>query len=645
MSKITKCPLCGKKLTSRNGVPTCPDCGYHASDVSGASAVNLNETGTVSGNSNKNKNKMSAVIAVVIVLAAIISAGVVYAVGILKNHESNDNKNSGKNSNKQTESEKNMTGDNGAESSKKGSINDYTTAAAQEQNKGISQKGYRPESDMLIELVQLIFDKNLNDITREELDSIVYLDFYDLDAGGVAVYFELADGTSATCFMESTSLDTTDLKCFGGLEYLLLEDDSLDWGTDWHSLKNLYFLQCESSLGEIADVMDVSQLWGLILDSGFTYSNSMKDIAAYTNLQYLQLDAGYIDDISGLSDAPSLRCLYITDGDGLNDFEELYNLTSLEVLSIESSALRDIGFVKEMDNLQELELCNTSVKKIDALSECADTLISLRLHQNYQIEDYSVVFECTGLEELELYVDYDFDVPMEVPDLSMMTNLISLTIGNYDRFTNLKNIPQLVELTICDAYSGDSEALKGLTNLTTLTLHDMSITPEFIEPLKDCTSLTYLDMEGTFLWGDVSTVLDIPSLQSLYLTDADVGLKLDTLTVCDSLVLLDLEKTNFHSLKEDGSWDYGASQTRIGLSDNLDFFNAFPNLQVLYVPEHELDDLNFIQNMPYIYYLDISDNYVSDLSPLQALTDLEVLICPDNPIHDRTGMDNVILIE
>lgn len=58
MSKITKCPLCGKKLTSRNGVPTCPDCGYHASEVSGASAVNLNETGTVSGNSNKNKNKM-----------------------------------------------------------------------------------------------------------------------------------------------------------------------------------------------------------------------------------------------------------------------------------------------------------------------------------------------------------------------------------------------------------------------------------------------------------------------------------------------------------------------------------------------------------------------------------------------------------
>ena len=94
MSKITKCPLCGKKLTSRNGVPTCPDCGYHISDVSGASVVNLNETGTVSGNSNK--NKMSAVIAVVIALAVIISAGVVYAVGILKNQESNGNKNSGK---------------------------------------------------------------------------------------------------------------------------------------------------------------------------------------------------------------------------------------------------------------------------------------------------------------------------------------------------------------------------------------------------------------------------------------------------------------------------------------------------------------------------------------------------------------------
>lgn len=643
MSKITKCPLCGKKLTTKNGVPTCPDCGYHASDVSGTSAVNL--TGTDPVKDSKNKKKSSAVIVVVAILAAIICAGAVFGTMILNNSKDHNKKDSEKQNNKQTESEKSTSGNDETESAHKGSINDFTTAATQEQNKGISQQGYRPESELMIELVQLIFDKELKDITRDELDSIVYLDFYDLDAGGVAVYFELADGTSATCFMNSTSIDTTDLKCFSGLEYLFLEDDSLDWGTDWHSLTNLYFVQCESTLSELADVMDVSQLWGLILDSAFSSSDSMKDIAAYTNLEYLQLDADYIDNINGLSEAPSLIGLYIIDGDGIDDFEELYNMTNLEVLSIESSSLRDIGFVKEMDNLQEFELYNTSVKKIDALSECAGTLTSLHLHQNYQIEDYSVVFECTGLEELELYVDYDFDVPMEVPDLSMMTNLYSLSIGNYDRFTNLKNIPWIEELTICDAYSADSEALKGLTNLTSLTLLDMSVDPAFLEPLKDCTSLTYLDMEGTFFWGDVSTILDIPNLQSLYLTDADVGLKLDTLPVCDNLLLLGLEDTNFHSLKDDGSWDYGANQTRIGLSDNLEFFDAFPYLQILYVPEHELDDLSFMQNMPYVYYLDISDNYVSDLSPLQALSDLEIVICPDNPIHDRTGMDNVILIE
>lgn len=663
MSENKKCPLCSRKLVERDGVFTCPDCGYRVSGsadgpdgnkYSGFGSSGRNNYsgyggsvytprsstagGSAGGNGGDDKDKKKngktlGILAAVMAAAAVLAASIVLIIMNVPGSGKGED-GSKKNSAAQQEREK-STGKAAME------VSTPSPTTPEED----TQSGFRPESDMMIELVEIIFDKDLKDITREELDSIVYLDFYDIGGSGKAVEYELADGSSATCIMSDTRVDTTDLKCFGGLEYLFLEDISLDWNTDWSSLSNLYVLECESSLGEIAKVMDVSQLYYLILDSEFSMGAGLGDIAAYTGLKYLALDCCYIDSLDGLSKAPELTALYIANGDRITDFEELYSMTKLEQLSIESSGLRDIGFVSGMDDLKEFEISNTSVKNIDVLADCADTLTTLRLHQNYLIEDYSVVFGCTGLEELELYVAYDFDVAMEVPDLSMLTNLKTLHIGNYDCFTNLKNVPWIETLSVSDAYSGDPEALAGLDNLTTLCLFDMSIEPSFLEPLEKAENLVYLDMEGTFFWGDSSVIFRIPNLQRLYLTDADIGLKLDTMQVCESLQVLDLEGTTFHRLREDGSWDYGAGQTWILLADNLEFFSFFPNLLALYVPEQELEDLSFAADMSRLYYLDISNNYITDLTPLKDLKDLELVICPDNPIHDRTGMEDVILVE
>lgn len=666
--KKNRCPLCNKRLVMKDGAPTCPDCGYRNPYGSGAQQsqtydmqqsqtsdtqqprtgyigqqtyTQTSDTARVSGGTaqKQGSNPVAAIVIATVVVVILVVVGISVAFLAVRNAFSEA----------LSTAYEESVGNGSADS--RGDAHRESSAVASSQsgeNPGVSHLTfYPPESELLQEFVSILFDKPAASVTRDDLNSVIGLSFYDVaDTDVMAVDYVLADGTGGSCILSSSSyLDSADLRCFPMLQ-LLYMNGSLDWDTDWHGMTSLSILSCESSLSELAECMDVSQLTRLQLECGFMMSD-FTGIEAYKNLEYLQVEGGYgLCSLEGLSSAPALKQFVLEEADSVEDFEELYSMSQLEYLSVESMGLRDAGFIREMPNLTGLELIGTSLKGIDAIADCSDTLKILRLRKNYSVEDYSVVFACTGLEELELYVNYDTSLgSMEMPDLSMLTGLKTLTLGNYDRLDNLKKLTWLENLTLNDVYVADETALEGLSNLRTLNLINMSVDPDFLKPVAGLTAIETIDLTDSFIWGDISPILELPGLVSLNMEDADFGLKLDTMPVCESLTELNMTGTTLHSLKEDGAWDYGANDDRISLADNTELFSHFPNLSALYVPGHDLENVDFAGELTQLIRLDISDNYITDLSPLAGLENLTMVVCENNPIHDRTGMENVVLVE
>lgn len=655
-AKNKKCPLCNRKLAEVNGVPTCPDCGYRELQTANTDYRSSDVKAAVPGEPVKEKEKKGNKSQAGKMFAAIGSVLAVCVVGIVISFaksgmrdalESAADALAGKK--EEAAAAREESAGKGSAGSGEGGKSDENSAPADGDGResGGKVQTYRaPQSEFLTVLLEELFGKPVGRISYEELCSIVYLDIYyleDTDALAVDVIFE--DGTDGTYLMDDAYVDTSDFACLEGLEYLYLENGSMSYSTDWHNLKNLWVLSCDASLEDLTGYMDVSQL--VYLESGDNFF--LKDLSVleeYTGLEYLELNAETMSSIAGISRASSLRGLYIADGDGISDFSELYDMPWLEELAIESQGLKDIGFVSGMDNLQYLSLEGTSVKSLNALADCADTLTALCLDENYYVEDISPVFECTGLESLQLWADYQFDVPMEVPDFSAMTNLTSLTIENYDRFTNLALLTGLTELTIECPGSGDGEPFKALTNLRTLNLVDMSIYDSLIEGVAGLEKLEVLNLEDSFIWCDISPVFGMPNLRELDLEWAECGLNPEKLSVSESLTSLKLVHTTFDSLSGDGSWDYGSNDKELSMQEVLEVLSpCMPRLQRLYVPEQELEALTFVTDLSELLLLDVTDNYITDLTPLVGLENLVILMCEDNPVQSTEGLEDVFIYQ
>ncbi len=690
--KKNKCPLCSKRLVMKDGVPTCPDCGYRDPHRVGGGQPNAgggpsyggqpnagggpsyggqpNAGGGPSyggqpnagggrpnggsqpqpapgGNAGNVSNTAVIIMVVVFVVIAIVGGGIASLIFMLRNLAQDGPDSVVQGSREASE----VYGGASAGGSSREEGEASSSSSASHRNSEISHLTFEPpEGELLKEFVSQLFDKPAASVTRSDLNSVVGLEVRDMqNSSGTEIVYELSDGTMGICYLESSRVDTEDFKCFPKLQHLDLGRNSLDWDTDWHKLTSLTRLACGASLKDLAGYMDVSQLEALELTCDFMMSDC-SGIEEYSSLGYLWLDCSdHGMELTGLSRAPFLEALIIEDGDGISDFAELYDMPQIKILSIDSEGLRDIGFISAMSGLEWLELCNTGLLQIDAVSDCADTLTCLRLHKNYSLEDYSPVFECTGLEELELFVYYDHDREMAMPDLSMMPGLKTLALGNYEKFPGLKDMTSLENLVLEDAgYFDDAAELAGVENLTglkTLSLINMSMSPALPEAFAEVASLEAIDLTDSYIWGDINALFGMPNLKTLNLEDADFGLRLEDMPVSESLLGLNMEGTSVHQLKEDGSWDYSADNTRIRLGDHMEFFEHMPNLTLLNVPDQELQSVEFAGSLSQLECLDITNNYVTDLSPLAKLGRLKVIFCGNNPVNDRTGLKNVIIID
>jgi hypothetical protein len=207
--------------------------------------------------------------------------------------------------------------------------------------------------------------------------------------------------------------------------------------------------------------------------------------------------------------------------------------------------------------------------------------------------------KCTGLEELQLNVDYE---PADISPLSNLTNLKRLQITHFFQLNDITPLSNLRQLTyLCLDFNGitDISSLSNLTNLSVLVLSNDGIID--ISPISNLDNLSVLELSGSGI-KDISPLAGLTNLTELNLYSNQIE---------DISTLSSLSKL-----------------TRLTLSDN-----PFSDI----TPVVQLTQLN---------YLNIILSNVSDISPLLNNTGLglgdEVLLTEDDLANwnDTAHIDN-----
>ncbi|MFC1716071.1 leucine-rich repeat domain-containing protein [Candidatus Poribacteria bacterium] len=342
------------------------------------------------------------------------------------------------------------------------------------------------------------------------------------------------------------------------------------------------------------------------------------------NLTTLNLNNNQIVDITPLSNLTNLERLFLIDNP-ISDMKPLSKLTRLTNLNLGGTGIGDLAFLA---NLTRLESTNLDVNQISDITPLAGltNLAQLSLIDN-QITDIISLSKLTNLEALRLRgnpIEIDSD---DLALLSKLTNLTSLDISdnNIRDITGIEGCVNLERLMLGTLYdrsesSNDVEdisPLKELTNLVELSLASNKVSN--IEPLSGLTNLTWVNLNNNQIT-DAAPLAKLTNLERLQLKDNPIG---------DVTFLPNLTNLTLFSI-----WDLPADD----IDGVLQMLSDFPNLTRLSLCRCGITNLTPLSKLTGLISLELWGNQISDLSPLSDLTELEWLVLGNDQISDITPL-------
>lgn len=677
-----KCPLCSAKMNKINGVLTCPDCGYNES-FNRSSYTTSSSNATISANTSESSRALYQTPA-----QSEGTAQNAYGQSSLRPYEQYLNQQQANNPSGQSFAEitaqrRALYGDERPNSSNRiilvcailivlflvvlvpvvisffsaTDTADKARTSADSEYVNEADNQYSPYTDYDLQMddsqekaaitvpqslfftqtMCLIFDKDIDELRADDSGKIVSLHLYEVNYDYMAVDYVLADGTSGTVYPASQDPDISeDLTCFINLEELYLEEASYR-SVNLDGLDKLHTLYYDGYVSDIRDAIPPSQITELGL---YDVTFSVSDLSAFTNVESLYINGSMLSDISGISDLPNLKRLTIMDSDFIDDLSALYQATQLESLYIESNSIRDVSFLTEFENLKELTIIGSKVLDFNPLAACTK-LEKLYLLENYEATDYEFVKSLTGLKEFGLMTSFDFD-DSDMPDLSALSNVTKLYLGKYESFDNLKYMTNVETLIINDGGYGDfgsSNALLSLPNLRSLSVINSSISPEMIKQISEVEGLESLDLYSSYLWGDISPIINMPHLNELHLNYASYMLDTDNVAVNENLRILDMRNAIIFKNNAD-QW---ADREDIDIEKLQNAIANLHGMEQLTLEDLMINSVDFAAEMKNLKLLNITDNYVTSLSPLKDLPKLQVIVCESNPISDTADLDDILV--
>ena len=413
------------------------------------------------------------------------------------------------------------------------------------------------------------------------------------------VSYQLDHGYVQTMsYGEEMHIDLADLAVFTGLEWLSV-DMPLEKG-DLEGLESLFGVYADNPLEELAEIIPLP---GKITEIGTkdrSGKKTLEALEAFPGLRYLSVDYGELEDISALLQFPGLQGLILETGNHLEDYGPLGQLTGLEWLRIKGRGLEKLDFLRGMKSLSSLSIEGSGVTDLEALDECGG-IAFLSLIDNPGLEDYSVLGELQGLEELVL----ERAQGGKLPPFGKTDSLERLSVrGAWD-------------------LSGLKEALPFPGGLRSLEIHGISTEVDSLEALTQLSELSALILEDLRVDRGMEAIFAMPSLRVLHLDHCRFGVDMGRLPINEKLEILSL---NGSTLEDTGQG------TEISLSEHGELLGCFPGLRELYLESMGLDNVEFAVSLPLLEHLDVRGNDIASLAPLKGLKGIRTVWYGDGTV-------------
>ena len=207
----------------------------------------------------------------------------------------------------------------------------------------------------------------------------------------------------------------------------------------------------------------------------------------------------------------------------------------------------------------------------------------------------------------------------------------------------LQHLTKLKHLEIAGSgLKGDFTSLANIKSLEILNLQGHKLVDiGFVTSLKKLQSLSLRHN----LIQDLQPLEELHNLQDLDLTGNPIS-NIESLSKLSQLVSLDLSSTQVNNIEPLSDL---TQLTNLGLSDtqinNIDLLEEFTQLNNLRLSLTQIDNIEPLKNLVLLEHLEINSTLVSNLTPLEKMTSLKVLNISNTPVTDASSLKNLPLLE
>lgn len=525
----------------------------------------------------------------------------------------------------------------------------------------------RPEgfqSEMMQQVVEEMFGKPADEVTKEELDTIQYfaLDTTWPDGAYVITYStrdyrdfetrydeviteELEDAPFAysKAFQEemleiyptagrADEEFFSDIHMFGNLKAIKVNNPNY---MDFSCFPKLTMVECmRSSINELIKAnIPVEQIEVLkIAREGVA---GIDKFVALKELCVEGIETAEFAEIAKCTSLEKLYCLTVFGGTG---FGALKSLTNLETLYISGSSdsVKNLDVISSFGKLENLTIVNTDLLSLDFVKNLTG-LKTLRLAKNSELRDLKALRGLTQLEFLEADMNY---LHGEQPDLSMvgkLKNLKGLAVDTVYGLDFLHELPQLEHLEIRLTFYDDLlEPICKMKNLKTLYLSQCSThLDEGYEVLKELPKLEKLMVEKMEFEEEGNGIFQLDQLEELRIVSCDFLYMPPEIAVSDKLKVVDLTGISFYT----DIWHsvpYLDKEECAAIQNVLNTYSKAPNLEEFY--------LDYYDN--YIEYYDIQNlDFLSNMKNLKVLSmrSCDLTQIPEEAFKECSNLNTLIL--
>lgn len=318
-----------------------------------------------------------------------------------------------------------------------------------------------------------------------------------------------------------------------------------------------------------------------------------------------------------------------------HDIERFISLRSIRVSRTNFSILKHLGYLTNLQHLEELRLGNVPNVDLAPLSNLT-TLRRLSLQAN-NVHDVAPLANLTALQALSIAANGLLDIK-PLANLTAL-RLLSLHANSVSDIAPIANLSALRSLSLHANDVSDLAPIANLAALESLALH--AHRTEDITPIANLTALTTLSISANSVL-DIAPIANLTKLTSLTL-NAHAASDIAPIAQLTTLTSLSLQANSARDLTPMASLpELTLLSLHANSAENLIPLAKLTKLRSLSLHVNTVSNLAPLADLTDLTSLSITANNVSDLTPLGNLTALKSLLVNANNAPDLTPLANLL---